>query len=262
MMELLNLSPESLKLFILVFIRISVLLFLFPIFGSPVFPDLAKAGFALILTLAIFHTVPPDLTTFPANMVEAVVLMVSELIIGLILGLIIRMFFAAVQLAGQLISFQMGFAVINVLDPQTGAQVSILDQFGYWMVLLVFMLMNGHHIMIVALSESFQVVGIGMMKLNEGIFKQVIQQSAEMFVLAIKIGAPGIVALLFVSASFGLCAKFAPQMNILIAAFPVQIVVGLFFFGSALDIILLVTRTFVRQLSPLMVSLIHMMGGG
>ncbi|MFZ5570322.1 MAG: flagellar biosynthetic protein FliR [Thermodesulfobacteriota bacterium] len=262
MMTFLGYPPESLQLFFLVFIRISVLLFLFPVFGSPVFPELAKAGLALILSLALFPMVPAGLSIFPGSLVGTVVLMASELIIGLILGLMIRMFFAAVQLAGQLISFQMGFAVINVLDPQTGSQVSILDQFAYWVVLIVFLLMNGHHFMIGALVESFQVLGVGMLTLKEGLYRQVLQQSVDMFVLAVKIGAPGIVALLFVSAAFGLCAKFAPQMNILIAAFPVQIVVGLFFFGAALDIIVTVTRTFVRQLPQLLISLLHLMSAG
>ncbi len=262
MLNFLPISQDTLQLFILVFIRTSVVLFMFPIFSSPVFPEPVKAGFCLILSLVIFPTVSADLLVFPGSTAEAVIWLAAELIIGFILGLIIRLFFAAVQLAGELISFQMGFAVINVLDPQSGAQISILDQFGYWLVLLVFLLLNGHHIMITALSDSFQLVGMGMLKLNSGLLHQVMRQTTEIFALAIKIGAPGIVSLLFVSAAFGLCAKFAPQMNILIAAFPVQIITGLIFFAAALEIIVFFTRIFVQQLPPLYMHLLRGLGGG
>lgn len=260
-MDLLGVSPELFKLFLLVFIRVSVVLFLFPIFGTQMFPTLAKAGFAGLLTLGLLPVVKTAGYPFPDSAIEAGLLIGSEVIIGVILGMIIRMFFAAVQLAGQLISFQMGFAMINVLDPQTGSQVSILDQIGYWVVLLIFLLLNGHHLMISALADSFRIIDIGHIVLRTDIYRHVIDQSVAMFVLAVKIGAPGIVALLFVSAAFGLCAKFAPQMNILIAAFPVKIIVGLFFFGVTFQIILTATQTFVRYLLPQLLSMLRMLAG-
>jgi flagellar biosynthetic protein FliR len=85
---------------------------------------------------------------------------------------------------------------------------------------------------------------------------------ANMFVIAIKMGAPAIIALLFTSAAFGLAAKFVPQMNILIAAFPVKIAVGLTFFALSLFAIELLTRAFLEQLPGLLSSLLAWLGGG
>jgi len=239
-----------------------VVLFLFPIFNSRVFPVLAKAGFALVLSLAVLPVVHLDPDLFPENSIALVILMASELMIGLILGLTVRMFFASVQLAGQLISFQMGFGLINVLDPQTGTQVSILDQIGYFMVLLIFFLLNGHHILISAMIQSFQIVDIGLIVLTKGIFVRIMSLASDMFVLAVQIGSPAIVSLLFVSAAFGLSAKFSPQMNILIAAFPVKICVGLLFFCVTLQLISVATHAYLGRFKPIITSLLVSLGSG
>jgi len=259
-MELLSFDPEQLKVFFLILIRVSVVLFLFPIFGSNMLPAPVKAGFAMILSIVFLPIIVINPDLFPSHPVQFLVLAVSELIIGLSLGMTVRLFFAGVQLAGQMVGFQMGFAIINVMDPQTGTQVSIIDQIGYWVVLLVFLSLNGHHTMITALGESFQLVDVGMVSLNSEFFSQMVRMSSDIFVVAIKIGAPAIAALLFTSAAFGISAKFAPQMNILIAAFPVKIFVGLIFFGVCLRIILAMTQAFLISFHPLLTTILTWLG--
>ncbi|MBW2645640.1 MAG: flagellar biosynthetic protein FliR [Deltaproteobacteria bacterium] len=258
-MELLTFSPEQIKAFILIFIRVSIVLFLLPIFGSNIVQMRLKAGLALVIAVILCSVIRPDISSFPETLLSTVNLMLSECVIGMIIGLMIRMFFSAAQLAGQLIGFQMGFAIINVLDPQTGTQASILAMFGYWVVVLVFLLLNGHHLLLNGLKESFDIINVGSIRLSQGLFQTVIDTASRMFVLAIKIGAPAIAALLFVSAAFGICAKFAPQMNILIVAFPIKIVVGLIFFGLSLQIILRVTKGYLGSLDTLLINIMNLM---
>lgn len=260
-MEILNFPLDQFKVFILMFIRISVVLYLFPIFDSSMFPAYAKAGFCLVLTLLLFPAVNIELKYFPAEIANVPVLLVSELFVGMVLGLSVRIFFGAVQLAGQMISFQMGFSIINVLDVQTGSQVSIIDQIGTLVVVQVFLLLDGHHAFISALIESFKIVDFGILSLKKELLAQVLFLSSDMFVLAVKMGAPAIAALLFTSAVFGISAKFAPQMNILIAAFPVKIVVGLIFFGISLHIISFFTQSYLEHFPFLLTSLLKMIGG-
>ncbi len=262
MTDILNFSPDHFKVFILILIRVSVVLFLFPVFSSKVFPRIAKAGLALVISMAFFPNVSIDPSIFPDNIVEILILLVSELMIGMILGLTVRIFFASAQLAGQLISFQMGFAMINVIDPQTGVQVSILDQIAYWVVILIFLFLNGHHLMILSLMKSFQIIGIGMITIEKGLLIKMISLSTDMFILAIKIGSPGILALLFVSCAFGLCAKFAPQMNILIVAFPIKITIGLIFFSFTLSLLLISSRFFIKGFYPLLIATMVSLRGG
>ena len=261
-MELLNFSQDQFKIFILILVRVSVVLFFFPMFSSRMIPSLVKIGLALVLSLVFIPLVQIDPNRFPETPMDGVILGVSELIMGLILGLSVNLFFAAIQLAGKMVGFQMGFAIVNVLDPQSGMQVSIIDQIGYWVALLTFLGLNGHHVFISALGESFELVKIGSLALQPGIFRGVLSMAADIFSLAVKIGAPAFAALLFTSAAFGISAKFAPQMNILIAAFPVKIVVGLVFFSLSLQIIANISRSFINGFPRILMSLLVWMGGG
>jgi len=257
-MEILTLSPEQFKSFVLILIRISIVLFMFPILGSGIWPNLVKAGLALTITIILFPVVQPDPALFPETILGAVHLIFSELILGLTIGLTLRLFFTAVQLAGQLVGFQMGFAIANVLDPESGGQGPILAQMGYWVAVLIFLLLNGHHVLLETLADSFAVIKVGSLGLSDGLFHKMLELSGDMFTMAVKLGAPAIAALLMMSAAFGIVAKVVPQMNILIAAFPVKIVVGLFFFGVCLEALLYFMRHYVTGFESMLRSIMNM----
>jgi len=259
-MELISLSPEQFKSFILVPTRISIVLFMLPIFGTAMLPNLVKAGLALTISFALFTVVRPDPNLFPESLLSSLNLIVSEVIFGLAIGLTIRLFFAAIQLGGQLVGFQMGFAISNVLDPESGAQTPIVAHMGYWVAILVFLLLNGHHILLKTLADSFSMVEVGSFGFRDGLFQNILEASGGMFALAIKFGAPAIAALLFTSAAFGIVAKVVPQMNILIVAFPLKIVVGLFFFGLSLRVLLHLVNQYVVGLESMFEVMMGPMG--
>ena len=258
-MDLLGLSPEQFKSFLLILLRISVVLFMFPIFGGMMVPKSVKAGLALMVTIVLFPVVKPDPRLFPENLLDSASLILSELVLGLIIGLTVRLFFAAVQLGGQLVGFQMGFAIANVLDPETGTQGSILAQFGYWIALLIFLALNGHHILLQTLANSFSIIKVGSFGLGEGIFNHIVNASGEMFSMAVKVGAPAIAALLLTSAAFGIVAKMVPQVNILIVAFPLKIAVGLFFFGVSLELLMFFMKQYIGEFDGMLTVMMRLM---
>lgn len=259
-MEILNFPIDQIKVFLMVLVRVSVVLYLYPVFSSTMIPGLVKAGLAMVIALALVPVVPVDPARFPGTALEAVILGVSELFLGMVLALSLHIFLAAVEMAGEMIGFQMGFSIINVLDPQSGIQVSIMGQIGNLVVVIVFLAFNGHHALINGLVESFRVVDIGAVSLQKEFLWQVLSLVSDMFVIAVQMGAPAIVALLFTDAAFGITAKFVPQMNMLIAAFPVKIVVGLIFFGFSIQIMAIVTRTYLEQYPSLLSALLKWMG--
>ena len=262
-MELMNLiNPVQFKIYLLVLTRVSLVLFMLPVFSTTMFPAICKAGFAMIISMLIYSVVPVDPSIFPKTLIGAGLIFLSEAMIGITLGLCIRTFFGSVELAGQIIGFQMGFSMINVVDPQSGANISIMEQLGYWVAILIFLALNGHHIIILALIESFRLVPPGFFVIHKLMLNRVIDIGANMFVLGIKIGAPVIAALLFTSAAFGLMAKFSPQMNVMIVAFPLKIFVGLVLFGFSLEILILVMTNYVAHFKELLMSLLYFAGGG
>ncbi|GAG49627.1 unnamed protein product, partial [marine sediment metagenome] len=113
---------------------------------------------------------------------------------------------------------------------------------------------NGHHILLSAMRESFEIINVGSLSLNRHIFQEIMQISGDMFVIAIKIGSPAIAALLFTSVAFGLIVKLMPQMNIMIVAFPVKIVIGLVFFGVSLNVLLRFMERYLGGLGSLLIN--------
>ncbi|MCK5310736.1 MAG: flagellar biosynthetic protein FliR, partial [Desulfobacteraceae bacterium] len=215
-----------------------------------------------VLSLLIYTVVEVDISRFPMNIIDTARLIIMELMIGLTLGLCIRLFFAIVQFAGQIIGFQMGFAMINVVDPQTGSNVSIMDQLGYWVCILVFLTMNGHHLMFLSLIDSFSVVPIGFFMLQKVMMVKMLSLGSDVFIMGIKIGAPIIAVLVLTSSAFGLIARFSPQMNVMIVAFPLKILVGLVFFGLLLEILIVFTRDYIEGLKELLMGFLFYAGGG
>lgn len=261
-MDVLNFSANEYRIFILILIRVSIILFLFPFYGSPVIPVMVKTSIAFLVSVILFPVVAVDPDLFPIHTISFVILVFSELFIGLALSFSIHVFFGTVQFAGQIIGFQMGFSMINVVDPQSGVSISVLSQIGYLAALLIFILVGGHHIILSALVESFRVLNMGSFFFRPGMMSQLNTMVSGLFVLGIKLAAPGMAALLFTSAAFGICAKFVPQMPVLIVAFPLKIAIGLMMFGTTLQITMIMTRNYIGTFRSALSSVLIWLGGG
>ena len=260
-MEILDFSAGEYKVFILILVRVSIFLFMFPVFSSPVVPAIAKIGLALLITFILYPVAGVRPEQFPNSSVGFGALVVGEFIVGMVLAYSVEIFFSAVQLAGQIVGFQMGFSMINVIDPQSGTDLSIISQIAYLVVILIFIILNGHHTIIQALVESFRIINMGELTLHEKMHWKLIGMVTGLFALGIKMAAPAMAALFFTNAAFGICAKFVPQMNIMIVAFPVQIAVGLFTFGLTLQVVLIMTRNYMGNFKTTLALLMRWMGG-
>lgn len=228
-------SPNEFAAFFLILVRVSIIIGLAPIFGSQIVPDQVKIALSLVLTLALWSVLRIDTRAFPTETIAFVPLVISELFVGLTLTLMVRMVIEAVQLAGQYIGYQMGFAIVNVVDPQTGGQSSVLAEFSYVLALIVFLAVNGHYIIIKGLVESFELVPPGRPVFHAVVMNQVLAAVGDMFVIAVKIGAPALAVLFFTKVAMGIVAKTVPQMNVLFVGMPLYIVIGLAVFALSLN---------------------------
>ena len=227
---------------------------MFPFFNARVIPVLIKAGLALMISMILFPVINHEMIAYPNTLWEVIQLIITEFIIGMILGLMVELFFEGISMMGQVVGFQTGFAITNILDPQSGVQVSIFSNFAYLVAMVVFLVLNGHHIALSAMRQSFEIINVGSLNLNRQIFQRLLFLSGDMFVIALKIGAPAIAALLFTKVAFALVTKLIPQMNIMIVAFPVQITIGLIFFGITLNIILRFVENYLGGLDGLLID--------
>ena len=260
-MEILTLPTDAFRIFLLVLLRVSTILFLFPFFGSPVIPMRVKSAFSMMLAFALMPVATNASPVFPDSSITLAVTIGAELITGVCLGLCVRIFFAAVQLTGQIISFQMGFSMINAIDPQSGSPMTIMGQVGYLTAMILFLAFNGHHMVLAALADSFTLVPPGGIHLTTDLWRTMGEMTFQMFTLGIRMAAPCMVALFFTTCGFGMCARFVPQMNVLVLAFPVKIGVGLFLFGLTLTAIHIMTGRFTSSLFEQLTAIMNTLGG-
>jgi len=254
-----NVSLPQVQAFLFIFLRVSAILLTAPVFNSRSIPVLFKAGLSFAVTLILFPIL--DLQDMPVRF-EAVLLVIgiiSEIIIGIIIGLSVRMIFVGIQLAGQLVGFQMGLAMANIIDPSTSEQVPLLAQLNNLMALLIFLAINAHYWFLRALVESFRLVPPFEFQFTNSLMEQLIFLSGNIFVIAIKVGAPVIVVLLLMSVAFGLAARTVPQMNIFFVAMPLKIIVGLIFLVFTLPYIASFLESIFSGLGNDILRLLHAM---
>ncbi len=216
---------DQFHIFLLILLRVSTLLIVAPIFGHRLFLARAKIGLAVMVSMIVFPLV--DRLDVPEGFFPYAVMMVGEVILGLVLGYVVLLLFIGIQFAGQLAGLQMGFGIVNVIDPQSHDQISIIGQFLNILAILMVLTLDGHHIILNGLLGSFEVVPLGGVVLQASITHKLIALSSEVFVIAIKISAPILVALFLISTAMGVLARTVPQMNVFIVGFPVQLAVGL-----------------------------------
>ena len=216
---------DEFHIFLLILLRVSALLIVAPIIGHRLFLARAKVGLAVMVSMVIFPTV--DRFDVPVGFLPYAVMMVGEVIMGLVIGYAVLLLFIGVQFAGQLAGLQMGFGIVNVIDPASHDQVSIIGQFLNILAILLMLTLDGHHIILNGLMTSFDAVPLGGVVLKALVAHKMIALSSEVFVIAIKISAPILIALFLISTAMGVLARTVPQMNVFIVGFPVQLAVGM-----------------------------------
>ncbi len=230
MNELLNFAWSDIISFLFVFVRVGIIFATVPFFSAQMLPRRITTMIAFFLSLVIMPVVPPAVITVESlNVLSLVVFVVHELLIGLCLGLAVNVIFAGIQIAGQLMGFQMGFAIANVVDPMTGENAPITANVLYVTTFLLFLSFGGHHMLIKALVESYYIIPMEARFPQQSYAIAALNYASQMFLIAIKVAAPVIGVLLLINIAFGITARAVPQMNIFIVSFPLTIAIGLTF---------------------------------
>lgn len=256
-MDLFNISYADFERFLFVLFRVGAFIIFVPFLGSSQFPARLKVALILLIAVSVYPLVPPAAIPHPKGLLGLSVILFSEMLIGFSIAYVIRMIFTAVQIAGTMVDFQMGFGVVNVIDPQTQSQVSITAQFQNIFAMFLFLLFNGHHLTIHALVESFEMINPDKFAFTASTAEFMLQVFAATFVVAIKIGAPIMAILFFISVGLGLVARTVPQMNVFIVAFPLQIGVGLLMVGLTFSFFAALFKHQLTELPFWVMGLLH-----
>lgn len=213
---------------VMVLFRISGIFIFAPVFGSQAIPPQIKIFLALSLTICVYPLLPPQ-PVMEYSMITLVLAVFSEMIIGLAIGYGATLPLIAVQMGGQIMGQQMGMALANVLNPDTGAQSSIVSQMFFLMALTIFVLLNGHHALLATLIHSFDHnhIPIGMYRPDGSVVALLLGLLASMFELGMRVSAPLLTLVFLQTIAMGFVAKTVPQLNILSLGFPLRILMGI-----------------------------------
>jgi len=210
--------------FILLFFRFTALFIATPIFSHKNIPMKIKASMAFFFTIVFYSSLPPlEIAINPATIILAIL---SEFMLGLVVGIILQLSYNVITFAGGMISFMMGFSMASAIDPQTGVSMPIVSQFLSLMGLMVLLELDLHHWILLFVDDSLQQIPLGGFIMNENIFHYVINAASNMFLIGFTIAFPIIALSWLADVIFGMLMKTMPQFNLLVIGFPIKIMVA------------------------------------
>ncbi len=208
------------------FFRIAAMLMAMPLIGVKTVSSRIRISLAIVITLLVAPMVPDVPAVEPLSL-EAIFIVLQQVLIGITMGFILHLVFAIFLLGAHVISMQMGLGFATMIDPQSGASIPVLGQFFTIIVTLVFLSFNGHLLMIEMVVNSFHTLPISDSGIAVEGYKQVADWGREVFSGAVLVALPAIAALLFVTMTLGVMTRAAPQFNIFAVGFPISLIWGM-----------------------------------
>ena len=262
-MELIQFFQQNFAAYLLVFARISGIFITAPIFNNSALPARFKVIFSFFVALLVMPLlVQNQVFTIPNALLPYFFDAFVEVLIGLCLGIIMNIFFATIQVAGQMIDTQVGFGIVNVLDPQTGTQIPLIGNFVQLIFILVFLATDMHHLFLNAVIDSFDIVKLNQAVLQPSMGLFVLQLIVDMFEMAFKIAAPLIMATVLIDVSMGMLARTMPQLNVFVLGIPLKLAVGIFMLSIFLPTYIYILKVACRDLFSNIYKMLTLFGGG
>lgn len=215
------------------FVRISAMMLAAPVFGARMMPVRIRIIMALALSLLAAPLLPPVPAVDPISFAAAGILF-QQVLIGVAMGFIVQMVFQSLVVAGEAIANSMGLGFARMVDPANGVQVPVISQFLVVMATLLFVILNGHLLLIQLVIRSFEILPVSSEGLSVPAIREVVNWAGQMFVGGLMIALPAVTALLVVNISMGVITRAAPQLNIFAVGFPLMILLGFIFLAATL----------------------------
>lgn len=198
-------------------------------------PNTFKVCFSILMSIIISSGVNIDVNVL--NTFDLIRLVAMETVNGLLLGYITNLCFNSLKIAGSLIDQQIGLSMSSIYDPNSKEQATLIENLMYWMGIIIFFSMNGHHKLIIGIQESFHLIKIGE-NLIQNNFYYIVHVFVQCFTIGFKIAVPVILSLIFTDLIMGLISRSVPQLNVMIIGMPLKMLVGVVFFMIALPFVI------------------------
>jgi flagellar biosynthetic protein FliR len=240
MFSLSALNEIQVLVFALILLRMTAFVFSAAVLSSPSFPIPAKILFSVVFTMLLFKSIATNkiISQISEQQDQILILAFMEVIIGLCLGFLTRIYFFAISMAGELISVSMGLGQAQMFNPMMGNMGNAIEQFLVFLATLLYFAINGHHNLIYGLTESFHTVEIARLTISTEGFASVVYLAQKFFVIGIQIAAPVMISMIIVQVGVGLLSRAVPQINVITTTASITIALGFIVLFISLPLII------------------------
>ena len=233
-MQPLIIPLKPLIVFIIVLARTGGLVTFAPFWGHKSVSAQIRIVLAFALALAITPLLLNRITPPSFDLLTLIPTLIGELLIGCAFGFVGRLVFSGLEMAAQVIGFQMGFSLASTIDPSTQAQTAALGVIAQMLGLVIFMGADGHHWLLMATVRSYEVAGPGAGQITPALAQLLIRLSADALTVGVALAAPSIVMLLAVELALAIAGRAMPQIQVMVLGFPLKIAAGLWLIGASI----------------------------
>lgn len=226
-MNVLNIFEIEAFAFLLILARMSAFLVAWPVLGGINVPALVKVCLALLLSLTLFPILKAGFVVPIQSWQQLLFFTGKEVIIGLVLAHVSYFFFYAIQIGSEMVSLSLGISSAQLFNPSIGSQTTPVDTLYYIMGALFFLMINGHHIFLTGLVQSYDVIPAYRWSLEATSFTEVVSVATDVVALGLQLAAPVLVSILLINISLAIVGRAVPQINVLVTSLPINILVGI-----------------------------------
>lgn len=244
-----------------VFVRVGAVLMVFPLTGSanvPVRLRIALAGLTAFLMSA--NLPPPPVGT--ESFWNLVLLLFKETCSGLLLGFVARLVFFGLEISAAILTTEMGLTLSPIFNPVNQTQVTAPGAIFNWMALMIFLALDLHHWLLVAIQRSYVFLPVGGAKMSEAVLVDVLGRVSHLFVFALQVAAPVMAVSFSVTLIFSVLARAVPQMNVFSESFPFRVMSCLIVFGLSLNLMAQHLLNELKRLPEAFLRVAQLLGGG
>ncbi|MCC6141089.1 MAG: flagellar biosynthetic protein FliR [Nitrospira sp.] len=246
--------------FLVLVSRIGGLLAALPVFSGRTIPTKVKLGLVLTLSLMLAPAIPmPNVSLDPMILVGG---MLSEMAIGVTIGLAVRLLFGALEVAGELLGIQMGFGAVHLFDPTTSHQTPMVAQFFTMLASLVFLSLNAHLFAMATILHSYEAIPAFGAHLSSHLGEEILLLSQRMFTIGLKLSAPCMITILLINVLMALLGRAVPQVQVFIVSFPITIAGGLLVLSIGMPFTIALIGSEFEQLQLTIEALLRSLGRG
>lgn len=252
---------ENFQAFFLILVRMFCMFTVAPFFSSDVIPMRIRAVFSVYIAACIFPVVVSSIGEIPENMFSYAVLVLSHALVGILIGFLVSIIFTAFQLAARFFSFQMALGISEVIDPFSQVGITIVGQLWVIMGIMIFLAIDGPHMMLMATFDSYKSVQLfRIIEDSRTMFFALVDSFGAMLLVAMKLAFPILITLFLLAVTLGLLAKAAPQMNVFMVGFPLQIGTGFLIMIVVIGAIALGMSSALNKAFEQLFDFIHALG--